>query len=98
MVYINPTSFYNISMVSFAAVISTFAASIGEAAMLGYLKGIPQELIIMYGIGKSSSRCFGVLALTLMTIYGSSTIKFFFLMVLLVGPYIICFDWMDGRR
>ena len=30
-----------LSLISLAAVISTFSASIGEAAMLGYLKGIP---------------------------------------------------------
>ena len=66
--------------------------------MLGYLKGIPQELIIMYGIGKSCSRCFAVLTLTVVTIFGLEMMVFFFPMLLMLGPYIICFEWMDGRR
>ena len=41
-----------LTLLSLAAIISTFTTSIGEASMIGYLKGIPQELIFLYNMGK----------------------------------------------
>ena len=52
----------------------------------------------MYGIGKSSTRGIAILAFCVMTKFGASMIKYFLPMVLLIGPYIICFEWIDGKR
>ena len=96
--YINPFWDVTLSLISLAVVISTFAAKVGEAAILGYIKGVPPELTIYYVMGKSSARCFSVFALTLMNYYGIEMMKYFFFSMLLVGPYIICFEWVDERR
>ena len=39
-------------LLSIAVIIANSSTSIGEATMYGYLKGIPQELIFMYNLGK----------------------------------------------
>ena len=98
--YLSMESFdyYSLKLASLATLISTFAASIGEAAIIGYLKGIPQELIMMYGIGKSSTRCTSIVAFVVLLRFGPTTIKWFFPVVLILGPYIMCFEWIDEKR
>ena len=66
--------------------------------MIGYMKGIPQQLIVYYGAGKAVAKGFSLFAMGFMTKYGSDGIKYFFPTMLFLGLFIIVFDWIDERR
>ena len=87
-----------LTLLSAAAIISTCATSIGEASMIGYLKGIPQELIFLYNMGKQGAKFFSIFALGVMKIKGIDTVRFFLPCVLMLGPYLWCFDWIEYQR
>ena len=84
-------------MISIAAIVAVFTESIGEATILGYLKGIPQELISAFGIGSEIARLFSIFAFAVMSGNLNNAI-FFFPVMLMVGPYILCFGFIDERR
>ena len=85
-------------LLSIAIIIATMSSSIGEAAMYGYLKGIPQELIFMYNLGKQGARFFGIILFGVLNVYGTDKIIYFLPIGALVLPYILCFNWIDEHR
>ena len=52
----------SLAMISVASLMSTAAAAIGEAALFGYMKGFPHELIAYLGLGKTNAKFFGLAA------------------------------------
>ena len=45
----------SLALISVAALISTAATAIGEAALFGYMKGFPHELIAYIALGKTNA-------------------------------------------
>ena len=91
-------SLQNLRILCGVVVISSISSSIGEAAILGYLKVIPYEMIFRYNTGKMLGIAVGTFSASIFIIYGIEMIVFFFPLVLTLGLYVICFDWIDFYR
>lgn len=79
-------------------VLHQLARSIGEATILGYLKALPQELIVSFGTGSGVATFFYMfiaLLLQEMSIWKHAS---FLILALLVIPYFHFFAWMEDNR
>jgi len=62
---------------------------------MGYLKGLPSDLVISFGSGTGISGFTDVFTILFIQALSLQTGKIFTLITMLVIPYFICFLWLD---
>jgi hypothetical protein len=65
---------------------------------MGYLKGLPSELVQTFGSGTGLSGFTGVITVLVLSALGVSQGKAFLFLGLFVIPYFLAFSWIDDKR
>eukprot|EP00347_Sterkiella_histriomuscorum_P003594 403363688 len=81
-----------------ASLLHCFAQAFGETVLMGYLKGLPSDLIMTFGAGTGLAGftdCFTVLFLTAVGVISS---KGLLILGLSVIPFYMSFMWIDDKR
>lgn len=65
---------------------------------MGYLKGLPSEMVQTFGSGTGLSGFTGVLTVLFLQALGVSQGKVFLILGVLVIPYFLAFSWIDDKR
>ena len=81
-----------------ALIIHQFARSLGEASFIGYLKAVPQELIVSFGSGTGAADFFGIVTSLVLSEFGMARSPLLLLAVLLTFPYYTFFLWVEHYR
>ena len=91
----NETSLY----FAFAAcIIYNFSRWIGEATVMGYIKGIPQELVVPFSSGTGAACYFASITRLMLFEFGLSGASYLLLPGLLIVPLYQMFMWIEGNR
>lgn len=75
-----------------------FSQAFGEATLMGYLKGLPSDLVMTFGSGTGVSGFTGVLSVLFLQALGVSQGRAFLVLALFVIPYFVAFSWVDDKR
>jgi len=75
-----------------------FSRAIGEAVIVGYLKAVPQELIIPFSSGTGVASFFSILTTLLLNEFGFANSPYCLLFVILTLPYYLSFQWIEAYR
>jgi CLN3 protein len=81
-----------------ACLVNQLGRSIGEATVLGYMKALPQELIVAFGTGQGTGSFFNLfigLILAELSIWKHTS---FLILAVLVIPYFHFFAWIEDQR
>ena len=89
---------FSMTLATIAVIIQSFAFVYGQCAILGYFKGIPQELIPSYVLGRMIADIIGVLARLTMQNFTIDAIKYYFILGFMICPYLDSFKWIDKNR
>ncbi len=81
-----------------ACIINQFAKSIGEATVMGYMKGIPQELVVTFCSGMGSSTFFAFFSSLFFMEFGLELSHYFLVLAVLVLPLYTSFMWIESNR
>jgi len=81
-----------------ACIFHQFSSAFGEAVVMGYLKGLPSDLVITFGSGTGLAGFCDVFTILFIQALSLQTGKIFTLMTMLVIPYFVCFMWLDDKR
>ena len=81
-----------------ATIVHQFSQAFGEATIMGYLKGLPSDLVMTFGSGTGISGYTGVLTSLFLSALGISHGKSFLILGLFVIPYFLAFAWLDEQR
>ena len=81
-----------------ACLLHTFAKSIGEATVVGYIKAIPQELVVSFSTGTGVSSFFQTFTTLILMEFGIGRFAYFLLIAVLIFPLYTCFMWIETQR
>ena len=89
--FIFPDEQIGIPFASLAVIIYSFARSIGESTIVGYIKAIPQELVCTFGTGTGMSDCFQSLTTLIILHFGMDSVNYALFLAVLIVPYFMFF-------
>ena len=81
-----------------ALIVHQIARSLGEASFIGYLKAVPQELIVSFGSGTGVADFFGIVTALILSEFGMARSPYLLFLALLMFPYYMSFLWIENYR
>lgn len=78
--------------------IHQIAKSLGTATIIGYIKSIPQEMIVPFCSGMGASSFFTSFTTLIFIKFGLQLSGFFLVLGLLIFPLYASFMWIEQKR
>ena len=73
-----------------------FSRWIGEATVMGYIKAIPQELVVPFSSGTGAACYFACITKLLLFEFGLNKAAYLLLLSLFIFPYYSSFMWVEN--
>lgn len=70
----------------------------GEATVMGYIKGIPQELVVPFSSGTGAAYYFASITKLILFEFGHLWASYLLLPAILIIPFYQMFMWIEGNR
>lgn len=85
---------FSVTLAVLSVVLHRLASSIGEATVLGYIKSVPQEMVVTFSSGTGASFFVETVSSLLFSYLGWGKVAGFLVLALALFPYVISFRWI----